>query len=88
MNLKRTHVVFEESLVKDIDRLVGARLRSKFLAEAAQEKLMRYRQIEALRAADGAWKSKDHPELATGSAKWVQKLRRESQRRFKKRAAR
>jgi len=82
--MKRTHVVLEEELLKDIDRLVGARRRSSFLTEAAQEKLMRYRQIEALKAAAGAWKDKDHPELRGGSAPWVRKLRQESERRFKK----
>ena len=50
---KRTHVVLEEKLVKDIDRFVGARQRSNFLEEAAEEKLMRYRQIAALKAAAG-----------------------------------
>ena len=80
---KRTHVVLEEQLVKDIDRLVGARQRSSFLTEAAEKELMRRRQIEALKAADGAWKDKDHPELKQGSAKWVRKLRRESERRTK-----
>jgi len=33
MNTKRTHVVLAEALVEDIDRLVGARQRSAFLAE-------------------------------------------------------
>ena len=84
MNAKRTHVVLEERLVKDIDRLVGTRRRSSFLTEAAEEKLMRYRQIEALKAARGAWKDKDHPELKQGSAKWVRKMREESERRLKK----
>ena len=45
------------------------------LAEAAEEKLMRYRQIEALKAAAGAWHDQDHPELKQGSARWVRKLR-------------
>ena len=80
---KRTHVVLEEKLVKDIDRLVGARRRSSFLAEAAEEKLMRYRQIAALKAAAGSWKDEDHPELKAGSAKWVRTLRRETDRRLK-----
>ena len=84
MTTKRTHVVLAEKLVKDIDRLVGTRQRSSFLTEAAEEKLMRYRQIEALKAAAGAWKDKDHPELKQGSAKWVRKVRQESERRFKK----
>jgi hypothetical protein len=81
---KRTHVVLEEKLVKDIDRFVGARQRSNFLEEAAEEKLMRYRQIAALKATAGAWKDEDHPELKQGSAKWVGKMRREAARRINK----
>jgi hypothetical protein len=79
VNTKRTHVVLEEKLVKDIDRLVGPRRRSSFLTEAAEEKLMRYRQIAALRTTSGAWKDEDHPELKQGSAKWVRKIRQESE---------
>jgi hypothetical protein len=81
---KRTHVIIPEQLVKDIDRLVGSRQRSAFLTEAAEEKLMRYRQIAAIKAAAGAWKDKDHPELKHGAGKWVAKLRREDERRFRK----
>ena len=88
MSSKRTHVVLEEKLVKDIDRLVGPRQRSSFLTEAAQEKLMRFRQIAALKAAAGAWKDEDHPELKQGSAKWVRKMRQESERHLKKVTAR
>ena len=80
MSTIRTHVVLEEKLIKDIDRLVGPRRRSSFLAEAAEEKLMRYRQIAALKATSGAWKDEDHPELKQGSAKWVRKIRQESER--------
>jgi Arc/MetJ-type ribon-helix-helix transcriptional regulator len=88
MDAKRTHVVLSEQLVKDIDRLVGSRQRSSFLTQAAERELMRLRQIEALKAAAGAWKDDDHPELKQGSAKWVSKLRRENERRFKKVTAR
>ena len=85
---KRTHVVLEEKLVKDIDRFVGARRRSRFLEEAAAEKLLRYRQIAALKAAAGAWKDSDHHELRQGSEKWVSRMRRESERRVSKPASR
>lgn len=88
MNTKRTHVVLAEELVEDIDRLVGARQRSSFLTAAAEKELMRRRQIEALRAAAGAWKDKDHPELKQGSARWVRKMRQEAERRLKKVTAR
>jgi hypothetical protein len=85
---KRTHVVLSEQLVRDIDTVVGTRQRSSFLTQAAEKELMRLRQIKALKAAAGAWKDKDHPELKQGSVKWVQKLRQESERRFKRETAR
>ena len=85
---KRTHVVLSEQLVRDIDTVVGTRQRSSFLTQAAEKELMRLRQIKALKAAAGAWKDKDHPELKQGSVKFVQKLRREDERRFKRETAR
>ena len=84
MNTKRTHVVLAAQLVKDIDTLVGSRQRSSFLTQAAQRELMRLRQIKALEAAADAWKDKDHPELKQGAARWVQKLRRQDEKRFSK----
>ena len=87
MNTKRTHVVIPEQLVKDIDSLVGARQRSSFLTQAAEKELMRLRQLKALDELV-PWKDKDHPELKQGAAKWVRKLRQETERRFKKVTAR
>ena len=87
MNTKRTHVVIPEQLVKDIDSLVGARQRSSFLTQAAEKELMRLRQLKALDEVV-PWKDKDHPELKQGAAKWVRKLRQETERRFKKVTAR
>ena len=75
MNAICTHVELSDQPGNDIDRLAGARQRSSFLTEAAEKDLMRRRQIEALKAAAGAWKDKDHPELKQGSTKWVRKLR-------------
>jgi hypothetical protein len=48
------------------------------------------RQLEALKALDELvpWKEQDHPELKQGAAKWVRKLRQESERRFQKVTAR
>jgi Arc/MetJ-type ribon-helix-helix transcriptional regulator len=84
MNTKRTHVVLSQQLVRDIDALVGSRQRSSFLTQAAEEKLMRLRQLNALEAATGSWKDKDHPELKQGAAKWVEKLRQQDEKRFQK----
>lgn len=84
---KRTHVVLSEQLVKDIDTIVGSRQRSSFLTQAAERELMRLRQLKALDELV-PWKDKDHPELKQGAAKWVRKLRRETEQRFKKVTAR
>ena len=81
MSTRRTHIVISEQLATDIDRVVGKRGRSSFLAQAAERELLRLRQIKALDVASGAWKDKDHPELKEGSAAWVKKIRIENERR-------
>jgi hypothetical protein len=45
---------------------------------------MRLGQMKALEAVAEAWKDKDHPELKQGAAKWVRKIRQETERRFQK----
>ena len=81
---KRTHIVIPQQLVTEIDAVVGKRGRSAFLMQAAEKELMRVRQIRALKDAAGSWKDKDHPELRQGSAKGVNHLRREYDRRLDK----
>ena len=88
MITKRTHIVIAQQLVAEIDTVVGKRGRSAFLAQAAQKEVMRLRQLKALKAAAGSWKEKDHAELKQGAAQWVEKLRRQDEKRFQKVAAR
>jgi len=52
------------------------------LVELARHEIKLHRQRIALRAAAGAWKAEDHPELAEGAAKWVREIRQESARRY------
>ena len=78
----RIHVVIPEDLAAQIDELVGKRRRSQFLAYAALKELKRRRLLMALERAAGAWKDKDHPELKHGAAKWVEKMRRQDEKRF------
>ena len=80
---KRTHVIIPEQLVKDIDRLVGSRQRSSFLTQAAEKELMRLRQLKALDELV-PWDENQHPELKQGAAKWVVRMRRQDEQRFKK----
>jgi metal-responsive CopG/Arc/MetJ family transcriptional regulator len=84
MSAKRAHVVIPEDLLSEIDRLVGKRGRSRFLAEAAAAEVKRRRQLSALRKAAGSWKDEKHPELKRGAAQWVSQLRKENERRLAK----
>jgi hypothetical protein len=77
MSTRRTHIIIPEPLVSEIDRLVGKRGRSEFLAQAAEKELRRLQQIEALEGAAGAWRDRDHPELAEGAGRWVRELRKD-----------
>ena len=84
MSASRTHITLPEEVRADLDRLVEKRNRSRFIADAVRKALLIARQKEALSQAAGAWKDKDHPELKAGAARWVRKLRRDSEARFKK----
>lgn len=83
----RAHVVLPEDLLLRIDRTIGKRKRSRFLAEAAEEKLERDRLLAAIDAAAGAWKPKDHPEWERkgGAAALIREMRREWDRDGRKR---
>jgi len=79
----RAHVVMPPGLVEAVDRLVGKRRRSRFFAEAVEEKLARARRIEAAREAAGTLAELDIPgwETPESAAAWVHDLRRSSDAR-------
>jgi len=79
----RTLVSLPPDIVGQIDKAVGIRQRSAFLAELARRELKRREQQSALRAAAGTWKDRDHPELARGRAQHVAKLRAEDEKRMR-----
>ena len=85
MGTVRTHVVLPEDLVKEIDDLVGPRGRSAFIVETARDAVRRKRLLEFLNSKEPAWKDEDHPELAQGAAKWVRKLRQQTERASRRR---
>lgn len=76
--MARTHVVMSDELLEAIDEVVGKRGRSRFLAEAAAEKLERLALTEAVRASAGIargsayshWRDRDT------AVAWVRKTRR------------
>ncbi len=77
-------VPYPPDVIAEIDKIVSHGKRTSFLVELAKREIKLNRQREALRAAAGAWKAEDHPELAGGAASWVRGIRQESVKRFEK----
>lgn len=76
--MARTHVVMSDELLKEIDEKVGERGRSRFLEEAAKEKLDRMELEKSLAATKGIVRGKkyDHWRNKATAASWVRKGRR------------
>jgi hypothetical protein len=74
----RAHIVMPKALLDSIDEHVGRRERSKFLVEAAEEKLRRERQREAFEQFVGSLKDVDIPgwESHDSAVEWVRAQRR------------
>ncbi len=75
--MARTHVVMDDEVLEQIDEIAGRRGRSRFLEEAAKEKIARLRLLETLRETAGAISS-DHPHWKDprSTAEWVRATRR------------
>ena len=79
----KTPLTLPEDILESIDKLMGKRKRSKFIAGAARKELKRLRLQQALEKAAGAWKDEDHPEIKQkGTYQWVRDMRREADGRF------
>lgn len=78
--MARTHVVLDDHVLAAIDRVAGERGRSRFLEEAAREKLARLELERTLHATAGKIDRTKHPEWADAkaTAKWVREVRAES----------
>ena len=74
----RTHVILPSDLIEEVDELVGRRGRSKFFAEAVEEKLTRLRLARAARKAVGSLADVDIPgwESSESAAEWVRTSRK------------
>ncbi|MHB8246699.1 MAG: ribbon-helix-helix domain-containing protein [Acidimicrobiales bacterium] len=76
--MARTHVILGDEVIEAIDQLVGQRGRSRFLDQAAREKLERLELEHALASTAGVLKSKDYPEFEDQASinEWVRAQRR------------
>lgn len=76
--MARTHVILSEEVIEAIDQLVGKRGRSRFLEQAAREKLDREALLKALEESAGIatgpryahWKDRETVK------EWVRRIRR------------
>ncbi len=75
----RVHVWLDEDLVEDLDRLVGPRRRSPFIAEAVRKELDQRRRWEKIRSAFGSIADTGHP-WDPDVARWVHESRRAEER--------
>ena len=82
----RTHVVIPKEIVESIDRTVGRRARSRFLAEAAQEKLAKLRRERAFERVAGSLRNVAIPgwETSESAAEWVSASRQADDERRSK----
>ncbi|MHB1445735.1 MAG: hypothetical protein ACYCTI_00755 [Acidimicrobiales bacterium] len=76
--MARTHVILDDRVMAAIDERVGHRGRSRFLEEAAVEKLERLELEEAIREGAGILSDRDYPDWAdqTSINDWVRTQRR------------
>jgi hypothetical protein len=72
------NVALPDELVDEIDRVAGARKRSRFVAEAVRERLRREARSAARKSTAGSLDPEDHPEWDSPDAvaRWVRDLRR------------
>jgi hypothetical protein len=79
--MARTHVVMSDELLEAIDEVVGKRGRSRFLEEAAAEKLERLALTETLRTTAGVARGRgySHWRDREAAAEWVRRTRRTEQ---------
>ena len=84
--MSRAHVVMPRETIEAIDRIVGRRGRSRFLADAAKEKLRRLLVLEAADRVAGSLAAEDTPGWNTPDEvqEWVRALRRADDARLQR----
>jgi hypothetical protein len=76
--MARTHVVLSDEVLRAVDEVAGRRGRSRFLEEAAREKLEQLALADSIAASAGIARGRPyaHWEDRDAAASWVQKTRR------------
>ena len=77
----RVHITLPQALVKDLDRRVGARRRSSFVAQAVERALEDEHRWELIQSSLGAIKDRGH-DWDADPARWVRRGRRADAKRI------
>ena len=82
----RAHIIIPDELAEQVDKIVGSRQRSEFIANAIKKELKHLQLLSAAKSAAGSLKDEDIPgwETSESAALWVHNLRRASDKRFSK----
>jgi metal-responsive CopG/Arc/MetJ family transcriptional regulator len=78
--MTRLNVVFADDLARELRQLVPNRKRSRFIAEAVEEKLRLLKQVQAIQATAGSWSSEGRQdpeeEIRALRSTWEDRLKR------------
>ena len=82
----KAHVIMNDDILNEIDRIAGKRKRSFFIEQATMEKLEREKFLNVLEETAGTWSDKRHPELKTSKdvEQYVKEKRQAYQKRLKR----
>lgn len=75
----RLHILLDDDLVAEIDKLAGQRKRSEFIASVLREAIEDERQWDAIEESIGTIEAKGH-EWDTDPAAWVREQRSDTKR--------
>jgi len=80
----RTVVHLPPEVVAEIDKIVGARGRSAFVADLVKREIKRQRLLKVFENKEPIWKDEDHPELGGDPDSWIRQMRAECEARFQR----
>lgn len=86
MSTSKIHLTIPFELAKEVNKLAGERGRSKFIAEALNEKIQKEKFKTAVKECAGAWKVENHSELTSENkvSEYIDNIRKQSSERLKK----
>jgi len=75
MAFRQLNVAISDALYKDLQHLVPAGERTRFITQLTENGLRHLRLLRAAEHSFGAWSKQEHPELRQGTRAYVRRLR-------------